>query len=671
MSQVIFAQFLRQNRILNGRIMIQIKNRSLIWHQCLLVILCGLLFLPFLGSPVLFDFDEAYFASIAREMHEKGDWIVPTINDSSLGDKPILIFWGMLVSFSVFGVSEFSVRFPTVCWNLGAVLLTYHLARRLFHDGGLALRSAFILATMLLFCAHARITTCDMAMICWILAATTVYVYGASGFRENFKESPAEACPELVRRCYFNHGATSGSEKTPDQFQIYSKTFAERLAPWFPQNGWVVALMYACLGVAMLTKGPAPPVLAAAVIGLFLLVKGFPGHVRRNPLKWVAAFGETCLLMRPLIAIGVVLIVAGPWFLAVGYKTGWEWTKMFFYTHNFERTIAPIRGHTGFPLYYLFMTLLGTFPWSIFFMPCSIDLIRRLWRGIEPVNTFRFLLCWIVLYFVIFSFVTTKLPHYVMPAYPAIAMLIGSYLFHWRRKEDLAGNFWTWAVIGTLCVVGAGTLTALLVLAPKYFPDERSTALLLGLFPLLMGIIAAVVYRKKGRKSLDIVYVIFVVCFIPLLFQYAAARISRYAYYRNDFFQPVVEFAATHTDTAPPLLIALGGSDPTSTFYSGQPIRTIGLSEVKSWKSPGEDASRLVERLREKIIAQDKKRPKNFPQEIDRRLKEGQIFLVLEEKEYENVIQPVFGDVFKEVNRKRRFMRNYDVLLLTYPEPVP
>ncbi|MCL2347645.1 MAG: glycosyltransferase family 39 protein, partial [Planctomycetaceae bacterium] len=118
--------------------MVQIKNRPLIWHQCLLVALCGLLFLPFLGNPVLFDFDEAYFASIAKEMYEKGDWIVPTINDSSLGDKPILIFWGMLASFSVFGVSEFSVRFPTVCWNIGAILLTYHLARRLFHDSAIA-----------------------------------------------------------------------------------------------------------------------------------------------------------------------------------------------------------------------------------------------------------------------------------------------------------------------------------------------------------------------------------------------------------------------------------------------------------------------------------------------------------------------------------------------------
>ncbi|MCL2347646.1 MAG: hypothetical protein FWC50_05220, partial [Planctomycetaceae bacterium] len=369
-------------------------------------------------------------------------------------------------------------------------------------------------------------------------------------------------------------------------------------------------------------------------------------------------------------AVGVALIVAGPWFLAVGYKTDWEWTKLFFYTHNLERTIAPIRGHTGFPFYYLFMTLLGTFPWSIFFIPCSIDLVRRLRRGIEPVNTFRFLLCWTALYFVFFSFVTTKLPHYVMPAYPAIAMLIGSWLFHWRRNEDLAGNFWTPVVIGALCVVGVGILIVLLVLTPKYFPNERSTALLLGLFPLLAGVIAAIVYRKKGRKSLDYVYVIFAVCFVPLLFQHTAVRISRYACYRNDFFQPVVEFAAAHADV-PPLLIGFDGSDPTSTFYSGQPIRTISLSEVEFWKSSGEEPFRLVKHLREKIIAQEKKRPKNFPKEIDRRLKEGQIFLLMEEKKYKDVIQPLFGNVFKEVNRKRRFMRNYDLLLLTCPEPVP
>ncbi len=606
-------------------------NRSLVWHQCLLIGLCALLYLPFLGSPVLLDFDEAYFASIAREMHENGEWIVPTINGSELGDKPILIFWGMLVSFSVFGVSEFAVRFPTVCWSVTTVLLTYHLARRLFHDAGLALRSAFILSTMLLFCGHSRLTTCDMATLCWTLAAITVYVFGSRGFGERFTEVPAQ-------------------------------TLTERLIPWYPQRRRIVALMFACLGVATLAKGPALCVATTAVIGLFLLVKAYPGRVNRNPLTWLGAFFRTCLFMRPLIAVAAVLLVAGPWYLAVGYRTDWEWERMFFIVHNFERSVGVIRGHTGFPLYYLFVTLLGTFPWSIFFLPCLVDLVRRFWRGSEPRNVFRFLVCWIVLFFAFFSlFVGTKLPQYVMPAYPAIALLIGSYLYHWRRNEELGGNFWTPTVIGALCVVGLGTLFIMLFAGPRYFPEERSTALLIGSFLSLAGITAAVVYRKRGRKALDAVLVLLAVLFIPLIYQYTLTKVTSYAHCRNEFFRPVAEAAVLR----PPLLVAVGGSDPSSTFYSGQRIKKLDLSLLESWRNSGKPASALFEHLRDEIARQDAERPKYLFRADDGAAKEGQIFLVVDDRDFEKVVRPLFGDTVKEIGRMRRFMRHYDIILLT------
>ena len=610
-------------------------NRTVVFHQFLLIGLYALLFLPFLGGPVLFDFDEAYFASIAKEMHANGEWIVPTINENELGDKPILIFWGMIASFSAFGVSEFAVRFPTVCWSLATTLLTYHLARRLFHDANLALRSAFILATMLLFCAHSRITTCDMAMICWTLAAWTVYVYGASGFQN-------------------------------DNVEQLAQSLADRLAPWFPQNRWTVALLYACLGCAVLAKGPVFCVLPTAAIGLFLLLKAFPGRINPNPLAWVVAFWKTCLVMRPLVALAVILLVAGPWYLAVGLKTDWAWEKMFFITHNLERTTGVIRGHTGFPMYYPVMTLLGTFPWSLFVLPCLIDLTKRMRCGTESKNVFLFLICCIVLYFTLFSMlVRTKLPHYVMPTYPALAMLTASYLWHWHRNENLAANFCMPVVITVLCIVGVGTLGILFYLAPKYFPEERMTALLIGLFLTLAGTSAAFVYRlclpDTRRKALDVVFVGMAVLFVPLIFQYSAVSISRHAHYRNNFFEPVVKAAASQ----PPLLIYLDYADPSSTYYSGQPIRVIESWYLESLHDWNETPDVLVERLRNEIISRDEKRPKYLKRTDNVRALRGQIFLVAEEKDYERIIRPVFGDSLIEVSRMQRFMRKYDMVMLT------
>ncbi|MCL2624132.1 MAG: glycosyltransferase family 39 protein [Planctomycetaceae bacterium] len=658
-------------------------NRTLAFHSLLLVGLYVLLFLPFLGSPVLFDFDEAYFASIAKEMHADGEWIVPTINENELGDKPILIFWGMLVSFSVFGVSEFAVRFPTVCWSLASVLLTYHLARRLFHDANLALRSAFILATMTLFCAHSRITTCDMAMMCWTLAAWTVYVYGSRGFQ--LREQPC-CDPQPAAR--------------------HAQSLTERLAPWFPQHRRTVALLYACLGGAALAKGPVFCVLPTAVIGLFLLVKAVHAGAmrpatqgaallrpatRRNPLAWVTGFCKICLMMRPLIAVAAILAVAGPWYLAVGFKTDWAWEKMFFITHNFQRTTGVIRGHTGFPLYYFAMTLLGTFPWSLFVLPCLIDLVRRLRRGTEgsnatrtegnnatrtegsnatrntPNNAFQFLLCGIVLYFTLFSMlVNTKLPHYVMPAYPAFAMLTASYLGYWRRNENLAANFWMPATIAVLCVIGVATLGVLLYLAPKYFPEERLTALLIGSFLTLAGVLAAVVYRRclpgMGRKALDVVFIGMAVLFVPLIFQYAAVSISRHAHYRDNFFEPVVKAAASQP---PPLLIYLDYADPSATYYSGRPIRVVESWYLEPLRESKEEPDVLWERLRNEIMSRDEKRPRYLNRTDHARAMNGQIFLVATERDYERIIRPVFGDSLEEVGRMQRFMRKYDMVMLT------
>ncbi|MCL2745410.1 MAG: glycosyltransferase family 39 protein [Planctomycetaceae bacterium] len=612
------------------------KHYSLFRSHILLLLLCGLLFFPFLGSSVLWDFDEGYFAAIAKEMFEKGEWIVPTFSDSELGDKPILIFWGMILSFWVFGVNEFAVRFPTALYGTATVFLTYHIARRLFASNNIALRSAFILATMLLFVVETRGTTCDGAAVCWMVAATTFYVYGCRGFRSGFVETP-------------------------------SISFDNRIAPWFPDRWMIVVLMNACLGMAVLAKGPAMALFGTAVIGLFLLVKAFPGRINRNPLQWIAAFLRICWKMRLLTAALAILAVAGPWFIAVGWQTNGEWLHMFFVEHNFQRTIEPTRGHTGFnlgPLFYPVMSLFGTFPWSIFFIPWLIDLCRRLRRKDELKNVYYFAVCWIVLYFGLFTLVSTKLPHYVVPAYPAIAILLGAYLVHWRRDSDLAAPFWTPVVIGALIVVGIGIMTTMYFVLPRYFPDEYMTGIVIGLIPLLAGIAGIAAYLRGGRKALDAVYVLLALLFVSTLFQWSAGQISKHAFHRSEFFQNI----APGDNGVPPLIVYVGMSDPSWVFYSGQPLRKIDIETLINCESETE--------LREELLEIDRQRPKYLLKSTDRRLTEGRLYLVISEPDYWQIVHfgpslkkvpvpPHFIEKMSEVNRMKRFMRQYDQLLFT------
>ena len=602
-------------------------HHSLFRDHILLLLLCSLLFFPFLGNSVLWDFDEGYFAAVAREMFDKGEWIVPTFRDSELGDKPILIFWGMILSFWVFGINEFAVRFPSALYGTMTVLLTYHLARRLFRDPIIGLRSALILATMLLYVVQVRGTTCDGAMICWLIAALTVYVYGCRGFQSDFVETPTDS-------------------------------LADRLAPWFPDRWYVVVLMNACLGMAVLAKGPAMAVLGTSIIGLFLLVKAFPGHVNRNPLQWIGTFLSICWKMRPLTAILTVFAVAAPWFIAVGWKTNGEWLHMFFIEHHFQRSIEPTRGHTGFglgPLFYPVMTLFGTFPWSIFFLPWLIDLCRRFRRrGNEPQNAYCFTICWIALYFGLFTLVSTKLPHYVAPAYPAIAILLGVHLTHWRRGSDLAKPFWTWVVLGVMIVVGVGIMVTMFAVLPRYFPNEQATGIIIGLVPLLLGIAGIVAYLRGGRKSLDVVYILLPLLFVPVLFQWGAGQISKHAFHRSSFFQHI----APGENGVPPLVVGVGIT-PSWVFYSGQPLRKIDFETLKQCENESE--------LRSKLIEIDNGRPKYLLETKDRRLNEGQLYLIISESDYETIrSQTNHGKNLKEIERVRRFMRNYNQLLLRW-----
>jgi 4-amino-4-deoxy-L-arabinose transferase-like glycosyltransferase len=111
----------------------------------------GFIALVYIGTcfaPVIFDDNEGLYAGAVREMHQSGNWLMPTVNGFPRVQKPPLVYWTMLVSTSVLGESEFALRLPNALATIGWIFATYLIARRL---GGerFGLASAMILATML------------------------------------------------------------------------------------------------------------------------------------------------------------------------------------------------------------------------------------------------------------------------------------------------------------------------------------------------------------------------------------------------------------------------------------------------------------------------------------------------------------------------------------------
>jgi hypothetical protein len=101
-------------------------------HCLLLIALGGLLFIPFLGSVHLYDWDELNFAEASREMLETGNFMRVTINYQPFWEKPPLFFWLQACSMKLFGVNEFAARFVNAITGIITLLIVYTIGRKRF-----------------------------------------------------------------------------------------------------------------------------------------------------------------------------------------------------------------------------------------------------------------------------------------------------------------------------------------------------------------------------------------------------------------------------------------------------------------------------------------------------------------------------------------------------------
>lgn len=191
---------------------------------------------------------------------------------------------------------------------------------------------------------------------------------------------------------------------------------------------WMLAA-WAATALAVLSKGLVGLVLPAAAVALLCVVRrDFHPLVR---LEWVRG---------PL----VFLAIAAPWFIAVSSANA-EFARFFFVHEHFERFTAS--GHRrGEPWwYFLPVCALGLLPW-LFVLPSAA---RHAWRTEDPRLSapLRLALLWGAFVLVFFSLSRSKLPTYILPAFPAFAMVIGHYLAQ-APTRALAMRTWPVAVAG-------------------------------------------------------------------------------------------------------------------------------------------------------------------------------------------------------------------------------
>lgn len=184
---------------------------------------------------------------------------------------------------------------------------------------------------------------------------------------------------------------------------------------------WVFCL---ALGLAVLAKGLIGLVLPLAIIAPYLLLTR----------QWRLVLQPRLLLLGALLFLATTAV----WYAPMLLRHGRTFVDEFFIAHHFQRYLSNKYRHPQ-PFYFFpVVALIGTFPWSFHFVASAWRTVKD-WRTLGRDHLRLFLWLWVIVPILFFSFSGSKLPGYVLPIFPAAALLIGGELERWWREVKSAG----------------------------------------------------------------------------------------------------------------------------------------------------------------------------------------------------------------------------------------
>jgi 4-amino-4-deoxy-L-arabinose transferase-like glycosyltransferase len=477
----------------------------------LLTVLCLLLYLPGIASIPPLDRDEARFAQATRQMLETGDFLRIRFQDEARNKKPAGIYWLQAAAVAAFSAPASTAiwpyRLPSVVGALAAALLIFAIGSALFAGDAAspAPRVAAFIAAVLLASALGIVVEAHIAKTDAALLAAIVAGQGAIGL-------------------------------------IYVRARTGRSAmPVLASMFWIAET------AAILLKGPPGP--ALAILTVLAL------SIADRDLRWLRA-------LYPVAGIIFTVIAVLPWLIAIERATEGKFLADSLGQDLWAKLIGPQESHGAPPFSYLLMAIATFWPGSVMLVPA----LARGWRGREmPAE--RFLLAWLLPAWVILELLPTKLPHYVLPLYPALALLTGAALVEgvravaprWLRYADVAVK----ALWGTVTIA----LTAALVILPFRFGDQVSVAGMIGALALL-GLAAALLYRWPRPPLVTAAIIGLSAAFILPAGLAVLPGLDRLWLSRA-----AAELVAHHPPAAGTPLIAVGYGEPSLVFLLGGHVR--------------------------------------------------------------------------------------------------
>lgn len=367
-----------------------------------------------LASMPPIDRDESRFVQATKQMAETGDYVDIRFQDASRYQKPIGIYWLQSAAVALSGEGA------------AAPIWVYRTVSAL----GIAIAVLAITWTGTnLFGANAGI------------AAGLVM---AAIFATAFEGRDAKTDAMLLACCVAAQGALA---------QIYLASRRNQ-----PVGGHLWWIFWIAQGAAILIKGPIAPLLSALTIAVLFAFE--------RDGRWLSK-------LKVGRGLALVVLIVLPWLALITWKSGGAFLQQAVGKDMLGKVASGEESHGLPPGFYMLTYSLFMWPFGLIAVGAGLQALNRL----RDDPRLRFCLAWYIPFWLVFELIPTKLPHYVLPAYPGMALLIGWLLTLSPQDANAPLRRWQdwlwWSTAFGLAVVSLG-LAAVCVGAPLYLTGTFS-----------------------------------------------------------------------------------------------------------------------------------------------------------------------------------------------------
>ncbi len=350
-----------------------------------LTLIFSIYFLGILNIPVL-DRDEARFASASKNMIESRDYIDIKLDGETRYKKPIGIYWAQVISTKIFGEPPYdkiwTYRIPSFLGIFLSLILIFFVTSNLF-DKNVGFLSTFLMSLSFLTVTEINQAKSDGLLFLFI-----------------------NICNLIV----LNFAHLLEKKKQTRKFKSLKLLF------------WI------SLAFGILIKGPIIllfvilPTLVFSTFkkdySLFKMLNFFPGHI-------------------------IFLLICLPWFVIITIKSGGMFWQESVINDLLKKVSTGQESHGFYPGYYSLLLFLFLWPSCTFIFPALKHFMSNKNKLVNNAK-YLYLFCWFFVPFIIYELIVTKLPHYVLPSYTALVILISSFLVENLNLKRKLFNFTTY-----------------------------------------------------------------------------------------------------------------------------------------------------------------------------------------------------------------------------------